>query len=102
MEYNIVTNTSILGVIKTYKNFKKSMGFATTLEKNNERVLSDADKFAYFYNKRYNAAILGEGYIGDISFYNDYFIKEDQIAVYVGEEEFVFDFDWKLCKEKGI
>jgi hypothetical protein len=102
MEYNVVTNQRILSVIKPYKNFRKSMGFTATMEVNKERVWNEADKFALFYNKRYKAAILGEGYIGDISFYNDHLIREDQLAIYVGEEEFVFDFNWKLYKEKGI
>jgi hypothetical protein len=102
MEYNIVTNTRITQAIKGYKNFTKSLGYASTTEQNNERVLSNADKFAHFYNKRYRATILGQGYIGDISVYIDYFIKDDQLAIYVNEEEFVYDFNWNLYKEKGI
>ena len=103
MEYNIVTNERILDVVKTYKNFTKSLGYSTTLDTPNEgRQFNKMDKFALFYNKRYKASILGTGYIGDINFYHDHFIKEDLIAIYVNEEEFVFDFNWKLCKEKGI
>lgn len=104
MEYNIVTNSRILQVVKGYKNFTKSLGYATTTldPATNEKVLSKSDKFAFFYNNRYRSTIMGTGYIGDINFYNDVYITEDQIAIYVGEEEFVYDFDWKLCKEKGI
>jgi hypothetical protein len=37
----------------------------------------------------------------DINFYHDHFIKEDLIAIYVNEEEFVFEFNWNYVR-KGI
>jgi len=102
MEYNIVTNLHILTEVKKYKNFTKSLGFAATVDKGNSKILSEKDKFAFFYNKRYKTTIYGEGYIGDINFYNDFYIKEDQLAIYFNQEEFIFDFNWKIYGEKGI
>ena len=101
MEYNIVTNLKIIQELKKYPNYKVSLGFASTVLQGDRKVLSDKDKFALFYNKRYKTTIYGQGYIGDISFYTDHYIKQDQMAIYFDKEEFVFDFDWNIYREKG-
>jgi hypothetical protein len=43
-----------------------------------------------------------QGNIGDILFYIDYYIHEDLMAVYYNTEEFIFNFDFNMVKEKGI
>lgn len=105
MEYNFVTNSKIVQVFKSYKHFKVQLGFANFVDKgdpNGFKSLNDKDDFAYFYNKRYNTTIYGQGRIGDISIYTDHYIHDNLIAIYVGKEEFVFDFDFDICREKGI
>lgn len=102
MEYNIVTNYKIIQEAKKYKHYKVSLGYSSTTKNGDNRVLNEKDKFAYFYNKRYNTTIYGQGYIGDISFYTDHFIKNDVLAIYADFEEFIFDFQPDLCNEKGI
>jgi len=102
-EINIVTNSRIIQEIKKYKHFKISLGYTNTIEMNNNRILNDKDKFAFFYNKRYKTTIYGQGIIGNkISVYTDHYIKDDQLAIYFDKEEFVFDFDWDMYQEKGI
>ena len=102
--YNIVTNYKINQLIKSSsKYYKVDLGYSITTESNtSDRVYGKSDEFAYFYNNLYKAAILGQGNIGNIGFYTDHYIKEDKIAFYFREEEFVFDFDFKIVKEKGI
>ena len=101
MEYNVVTNRKIINEVKKYKHFIVSLGYAnyTGVE---DKKLSDKDKFAYFYNTKYSTTIFGQGIIGNINFYLDHYIIEDQIAIYFNKEEFAFKFEWDKVKEKGI
>lgn len=102
--YNIVTNHLILSEFKKCRYFKISLGLASTVEKNGNRIFNENDKFAYFYNSMYKTTLLGQGNIGDIKFYVDHFIKDPVIAVYTGDdnEEFIFDVDFNIIREKGI
>lgn len=102
--YNIVTNYKINQLIRfSSKYYKVDLGYSITAESNSsDRVYGKIDKFAHFYNTYYKASILGQGSIGNITFYTDHHIKEDKIAFYFKQEEFVFDFDMKLMKEKGM
>jgi hypothetical protein len=102
-KYNIVTNEKINNIIKSkciY--YKTDLGFVATREnKAGVRELNTQDNFAYFYNTRYNTTIRCKGKVGDIRFHIDHYILEDKIAFYVGQEEFVFDYDHNLLMEKG-
>ena len=102
--YNIVTNFKIIQMIKSgSKYFKINLGLSSTSESNNsDRLYNKNDEFAYYYNTMYKANVLGQGSIGNIKFYTDHYIKEDKVAFYFKKEEFIFDFDAKLVKEKGI
>lgn len=102
MEYNIVTNYKVIQEAKKYPHYMVSLGYSSTKKDGDKRVLNEKDKFAHFYNKRYNTTIYGQGYIGDISFYTDHFIKEDVVAIYYNFEEYIFDFDFTISTEKGI
>lgn len=104
MEYNIVTNYKINQVFKNKSRyFRVNLGLASTVESNSgDRVLSQKDSFAYFYNTNYKTTILGQGSIGDIKVYTDHYIMEDKIAFYYDREEFIFDFDDKMVNEKGV
>ena len=46
--------------------------------------------------------INGQGKIGNIKFYTDHYINEDKLAFYHDKEEFIFDFDHQMVKEKGV
>lgn len=102
--YNIVTNYQINQIIKaSSKYYKVNLGYSITSESNSsDRVYDRKDDFAYFYNTLYKASILGQGSIGNISFYTDHYIKEDKIAFYWKQEEFIFDFEHETVKQKGI
>lgn len=103
MEYNIVSNKKIIDLFKTSKYFKFSLGFASTTKSvSGDLVLNEKDDFAYFYNVRYKTTIVGQGLIGDISFYIDYYIHDDLIAFYYDKEEFIFNLDMDIIKERGI
>jgi hypothetical protein len=43
-----------------------------------------------------------QGNLGDILVYLDYYINEEVLALYYNQEEFIFNFDQKMVKEKGI
>jgi hypothetical protein len=74
-----------------------------TVEKNGKRAFNNQDKFSFSYNTNYNTTILGQGSVGDIKFYVDHFINEPIFAVYTDDnEEFIFDIDIKMIREKGI
>jgi hypothetical protein len=99
--YSVITNQKIVGFFKTSRYFKTNLGLVNTIEKNGERVYNQRDGFAYFYNNQYKTTIYGQGNIGDIMFYLDYYIHKDVIAVYLNNDEFVFEFDPIMAKEKG-
>ena len=102
MYYNIVTNLSIIQEIKKSKHYKVHLGFSSTLDKAGHRVLNAKDQFALFYNNRYRTTIYSQGTVGDIQFYIDYYIREPRIALYVDDEEYIFDYNPGIIQEKGI
>lgn len=101
---------SIVCGIKTIDEFtrsrywRQSLGLIATVEKNGRRVMNDSDNFQYYYNTSYKTTIYGQGNVGDIRFYKDYYINDSTIAIYYGEnfEEFIYKFDYDLVKEKGV
>jgi len=102
MAYNIVTNLKIIGEVKKSRYFRVNLGISNTTDKNGSKVLNDRDKFAYFYNSSYKTTIFAQGNIGDIKFYVDHYIKDDVMAFYYNNEEFIFDYDKVMVKEKGM
>lgn len=100
--YNVVTNLQIITEIKKCKYFKSDLGFATTKDINGDRKRREDDKFFVYYNNRYRTPLFRQGYIGNIRFYIDHYIKEPLIAFYYGEEEFVFNWEKNRLSEKGI
>ena len=101
---NIVTNFQLITQIKTSRYFRVSLGLIPTIEKNGSRKYNDNDRFSFFYNNSYNTTIYGQGNVGNIKFYTDHYITDNVLAVYYDEnfEEFIFDFDFVMLKEKGI
>jgi len=100
---NIVTNYQILQEFKKSKYYKVNLGIVPTIEKNGTRKFSDTDPFAFNYNSNYNTTIYGQGNIGTIKFYTDHYITDPIFAVYsLDFEEFIFDFDPIMLREKGI
>jgi len=103
MKYNIVTNYKIVQSLKKSRYFRVNLGLSSTQETNSgDRLYSQKDDFAYFYNTNYKTTIYGQGNIGDIFIYTDHYIKEDKIAFYFDKEEFIFDFDEKMVNEKDV
>lgn len=104
MGLNIVTNPKIVGEMKRSRYFAMSLGFVSTVEKNGSRSYNDKDSFSFFYNNLYRTTIYAQGSVGDIRFYTDLYIREDVMAVYVGEnnEEFIFEFDQEMVSQKGV
>lgn len=104
MALNFVCGYSIIQEFKKSRHFTQSLGLVSTVEKNGTRVLNNKDQFAKYYTELYKTIIYAQGKIGDIRFYNDYAIKDDNFGVYIGEsfEEFVNTFDRELVSQKGI
>ena len=100
--YNVVTRPSLILELKKSKYYKQSLGLVPTVEKNGSRVFNDKDTFSHFYNTQYNTTIYRQGTIGDITFYIDYYINEDLVAIYLNTEEFIFNFEHTVVKQKGI
>ena len=103
MQYNIVTNYKINQIIRSKsKYYKVNLGLSSTQESNTgDRNFNKTDDFAFYYNNLYRTTIYGQGNIGTLKFYTDHYIKEDKIAFYYDKEEFLFDLDEKMIKEKG-
>ena len=93
--YNIVTNRKIIDEFKKSKYFKVDLGRAITMvDQANRRKINDTDQFAFNYNSFYKNTLSKMGSVGDISFYLDYYIKEENIIYfYRDKEEFSFQFD---------
>jgi hypothetical protein len=102
MEYNFVTNYKIVLEFKKIPYYKTNLGYAATEEKASNRILSNKNKFAFDYNRRYSSTIMLCGNIGDISIYADHGVKNDVILIYVGDEEFIFPFKFDECNKIGI
>jgi hypothetical protein len=100
--YNVVTKPTLIQELKKSKYYKQSLGLIPTVEKNGERVFNEKDEFNYFYSTRYNTTIYRQGTIGDITFYIDYYIHEDLMAFYLNTEEFIFNYDWNIVRQKGV
>lgn len=101
MGYSIVTNQKINNYFKKSRYYRQNLGLVATVEKNGDRIYNERDKFAHFYNNQYKTTIYGQGNVGDLMFYTDLYIHQDLLAVYLNTEEFIFEFDEKLIKEKG-
>lgn len=104
MGLSIVCGKKTLDRFKFSRYWRQSLGLIATVEKNGGRVMNNSDKFQHYYNTTYRTTIYGQGNVGDIRFYNDYYITDETIAIYYGEnfEEFVYQFDNDLVKENGI
>jgi hypothetical protein len=104
MSVNIVSSYTISLEFKKSRYFVQSLGLVATVEKNGTRILNDKDKFSKFYNSSYRTTIYAQGKVGDIRFYIDHAIKDDNFAVYVGDnfEEFINTFDREIVSNKGI
>jgi hypothetical protein len=100
--YQIVTNQNVMRWIKQSQYFTANLGYAVTMERQGERLINDQDHFAGSYGFQYKTSIYAQGTIGDIFFYVDYGILDDTLACYHKLEEFIFKFDEKAVKEKGI
>jgi hypothetical protein len=104
MGLSIVCGSSTIGEFTKSRYWVQSLGLIATVEKNGRRVMNNSDKFQHYYNTTYRTMIYGQGNVGDIRFYKDFYINDTTIAIYYGEnfEEFVYKFDYELVKEKGI
>lgn len=101
--YNIVCGLNTILEIKKSRYFKMTLGVSTTkIDRSGERVLNDDDKFSFFYNQKYKTPIYMQGKIGDINFYTDHYITSNEIMVFYTKEEFKFNLDRQMIKEKGI
>jgi hypothetical protein len=100
--YNIVTKSSIINDIKKSRYFRQSLGLVTTVEHNGQRKYNEKDKFSFFYNTTYKTNINMQGNLGDIVVYLYYYIHEEVLALYYNQEEFIFQYDKKMVKDKGI
>ena len=100
---NIVTNYQILQEFKKSQYFKVNLGLVPTVEKNGTRKFNGDDQFAFSYNNNYNTTIYGQGNIGNIKLYTDHYITDPIFVVYTMDfEEFIFDFDRIMLRDKGI
>jgi len=101
MGYSIVTNQKVNNYFKKSRYYRQNLGLVATVEKNGDRIYNERDKFAHFYNTQYKTTIYGQGNVGDLMFYTDLYIQQDLLAVYLNTEEFIFEFDERMVKEKG-
>jgi len=104
MAVNIVTTFSIVNRIKSSRYFRTNLGLVATVEKNGHRKYNSNDSFSEYYNQIYNTIIYAQGNVGDIKFYTDHYITEDVMAVYFGQnnEEFIFEWDSAMVRERGV
>lgn len=104
MSVNIVSSYRIAQAFKRSRYFSQSLGLVATVEKNGQRVFNDKDKFSKYYNSNYRTTIYAQGNVGDIRFYVDHMIHDDNFAVYVGDsfEEFINTFDYDIVDDKGV
>jgi hypothetical protein len=102
--YNIVTTKLILKSIKaSSKYFKTDLGYSVTTESASEgRTFNKKDEFAYFYNKTFRSSPMLEGNIGNIRIYTEHNILPNKVVFFFKNEDFVFDFEEDVYKQKGV
>lgn len=104
MEYNIVTNYRLNQSIRQGSKFYQvKLGLATTkVDVAGDRQPNRDDQFSFVYSQYYKSQIHGQGFIGNIRFYTDHQIKDDVLIFYYDREEFIFEWDAKKIREKGV
>ena len=104
MGYNIVTNYNLNQKIKYgSKYYTVQLGLATTkIDQAGDRQPNRDDQFAFVYSQYYKSQVHSQGFIGNIKFYTDHQIKDDVLIFYYEREEFIFDWDERKIKEKGV
>jgi hypothetical protein len=104
MSVYFVSSHIISQEFKKSRYFTQSLGMVATVEKNGQRIFNDKDRFAQFYNTSYRTTIYAQGKVGDIKFYIDHAIKDENFAVYVGDnfEEFINTYDRSMVHNKGV
>lgn len=101
--YNFVSNLGFKTDLKKSKYFKLSLGVSSTkIDRTGERVLNQEDEFAYFWNDKYKTPIYKQGSIGDILFYTDHYMPQDDIYVITNNEVTIIKIDRILIRDKGI
>jgi hypothetical protein len=88
--------------LKTLKTKKVVFDEHRQMIKHRQRKYNEKDKFSFFYNTTYKTNINMQGNLGDIIVYLDYYIHEEVLALYYNQEEFIFQYDKKMVKDKGI
>lgn len=95
MNINIVSGVSVISKIKKSKYYKSDLGFSATVTdlKTGDRVFSSKDAFLHHYNTKYRTTANKVGSVGNINFYIDYYIRDESIATYCDDVEYVMKFD---------
>lgn len=102
--YNFVSTHLINQCFKKSNYFKMNLGKALSVAKDKKRKfkLNDDDTFIKFYLEKYRRVIYSEGNIGQINFFLDHSLNNNQILVFYKEKEFAFEHNPLLLKSKGI
>jgi hypothetical protein len=104
MAINVISSYQIAQEFKKSKYFRQNLGLVSTIDKGGRRIMNTADAFAAFYNTQYKTTIYAQGNVGDIRFYVDHYIKDNSMAIYIGDnfEEFLYQFDSDYASKKNI
>jgi len=104
MNINIVTGPAVLEKIKKSKYYKSNLGFSATItdKKSGDRIFSTKDPFLHYYNTKYNTTANRVGNVGNVNFYIDYYIRDESIATYCEEVEYIIKFNNDKYKSVGI
>lgn len=88
-KYYIVTTKPLIQRFKASKYFKTILGKATTMVKDNGEREVVIDGFIKNYHNKTKCYIYSEGEIGRISFFTNYYMRENIISVYDDTNKFV-------------
>jgi hypothetical protein len=104
MAINVISSYQIAQEFKKSKYFRQNLGLVSTIDKGGRRLMNTSDTFATFYNTQYKTTIYAQGNVGDIRFYVDHYIKDNSMAIYIGDnfEEFLYQFDSDYVSKKNI
>lgn len=102
--YNFVTSKEIIQKFKKSKYFTQNLGYSLSIAKDSGRQFSinDKDKFVKFFFEKYRITIMSEGNIGSINFFTNYYIKDDTIAVFNNNKDFIFTHDEQKLLSEGV
>ena len=103
--YNFVTSPNLANIWKGSKLFKTSLGRSITKKSGEDKrkmEINNKDVFVKFYLEKKNKVPYLVGNIGQLNFFKDHYLKNDDITIFYSDKEFNFEHNEEKLKKEGV